>query len=330
METIRISFPIKEQTPYTEEKAVASMMKGLNDLVKYGALKGKVDDFLQNYEIHEPGGFADAVIDKTALVDPSKLNTEGAFMSFPVDLVGDEIAVGDRQFSAATINERLRLSKMQPRMKFRLTVLDYQKYYKANQAKFQGNPDIVKQLKNMFLVDLMGIFTQILPYVQEGKQLSALTGLNTTTEGLNQISRELSVAYRKALNQAKNGQISGAVFKQLQTKYSQFVNALIPQVFPGIQDILSDETRTHSAKSVSVISIETTNPSNLSDLLNYIKDLGNKGHSFSIVVDPDCKDYTKKFGWDGDGVDHIKKIEVTEVENHSYSYNETGRINLFG
>lgn len=47
----------------------------------------------------------------------------------------------------------------------------------------------------------------------------------------------------------------------------------------------------------------------LTSLLNYIKDIGNVGHSFSIIVDPDSDD-TKNFGWDGDGSDYIEKIEV--------------------
>jgi len=48
----------------------------------------------------------------------------------------------------------------------------------------------------------------------------------------------------------------------------------------------------------------------LEDLLNYIKSTGNIGHSFDIVVDPDTKDYTKRFGWDGDGGDSIRTIKV--------------------
>lgn len=48
--------------------------------------------------------------------------------------------------------------------------------------------------------------------------------------------------------------------------------------------------------------------SSLLELLEYIKDLGNVGHSFSIVVDPDMKENRKEFGWDGDGSDHIFDI----------------------
>ena len=62
------------------------------------------------------------------------------------------------------------------------------------------------------------------------------------------------------------------------------------------------------------IIITCNDPDNsLEDLLNYIKINGNPGHSFSIIVDPDSKESTKKFSWDGDGSDYIKdiKVEVT-------------------
>lgn len=48
----------------------------------------------------------------------------------------------------------------------------------------------------------------------------------------------------------------------------------------------------------------------LKDLLNYIKKIGNTGHSFNIIVDPDTKDCRKSFSWDGDGSDYIKDISV--------------------
>lgn len=53
----------------------------------------------------------------------------------------------------------------------------------------------------------------------------------------------------------------------------------------------------------------------LEELLNYIKDIGNIGHSFEIVVDPDNSEYKKTFGWDGDGADYIKNIKVESAKN---------------
>ncbi len=51
----------------------------------------------------------------------------------------------------------------------------------------------------------------------------------------------------------------------------------------------------------------------LENLLRHIQQVGNVGHSFDIIVDPDGE--TKKFGWDGDGADYIKDIKVEEVND---------------
>lgn len=330
MEVVRIEFPIKTTTAYSEEVAVSAMVEGLKKLIEFGALKGNIDSFVQNYEVSNPGGFAVAIIDKTALVDASKLSSVGASLSFPVDLPTEEIKLEDRKFSAATIQERLRLNGLDPKIKFRATLLDYKKYYKANESKLTKNPVILNRLKNMFLVDMMGIFNDVLPYIKEGKQLSTLTGLSTLTDGLNNISKDLSLAYRKALQQAKGGQISRSVFQSLQVKYAQFMNTLIPQVFPGIDKVdLTEAQKTHSESRNGVVSIETTNPKVITELVEWIQKIGNGGHSFTIVVDPDNKDYQKKFEWDGDGSDKISKVSMIESDKKSYSMTSDGRIKLF-
>ena len=46
-------------------------------------------------------------------------------------------------------------------------------------------------------------------------------------------------------------------------------------------------------------------------LIAYIGDIGNVGHSFSIIVDPDMVENKKTFGWDGDGADRIDEIYVS-------------------
>ena len=52
----------------------------------------------------------------------------------------------------------------------------------------------------------------------------------------------------------------------------------------------------------------------LMGFLAYIRDLAGPGHSFSVVVDPDTKENTKKFFFDGDGAFRIKEIK-TEADS---------------
>lgn len=65
--------------------------------------------------------------------------------------------------------------------------------------------------------------------------------------------------------------------------------------------------KTENTKTIIITCRDQDNT--LEDLLNSIKTIGNTGHSFSIIVDPDEKG-REKFEWDGDGTDHIFKIEV--------------------
>jgi hypothetical protein len=54
---------------------------------------------------------------------------------------------------------------------------------------------------------------------------------------------------------------------------------------------------------------------NLEKILNDIKKSGNIGHTFDIVIDPDEKG-GRKYGWDGDGADHIHDIKVETMKSN--------------
>ena len=45
-------------------------------------------------------------------------------------------------------------------------------------------------------------------------------------------------------------------------------------------------------------------------LLRHCERIGGIGHSFQIVLDPDNSEYRKTVGFDGDGDDRIKDIQV--------------------
>ena len=63
-------------------------------------------------------------------------------------------------------------------------------------------------------------------------------------------------------------------------------------------------------KGVKTITIECRDYENtLESLLKHLKALGNSGHGFSIIVDPD-EESKKDFYWDGDGSDHIYDVKT--------------------
>jgi hypothetical protein len=52
---------------------------------------------------------------------------------------------------------------------------------------------------------------------------------------------------------------------------------------------------------------------NLKKLIEYIGEIGNSGHSFSIIVDPDDPEYERTFGWDGDGSDRVISVKKEQT-----------------
>jgi hypothetical protein len=89
----------------------------------------------------------------------------------------------------------------------------------------------------------------------------------------------------------------------------------------------SENNRLKDQKKVITVTCRDTENS-LEELLKYIQQNGNGGHSFSIVVDPDGdKDQKKTFGWDGDGSDRIFDISsemVDEEEEEKVEESEKG------
>jgi hypothetical protein len=329
MKVVNIEFPLKSSMKLTEPEAVKVMMAGLQKLIEFGAIRGNIDDILRSYEFTDKLGYAIAVVDKDCIIDASKLNSIGASYVYHVDPINPKTEEDEiRQFSVATIQERLRISSMDPKIRFRLTIQDYKKYWKGSLNKIKAKPEMAKRLRNMFLVDLMGIFSEILPYIQEGKQLAALIGVNAITDGLTTSSRELSNAYRKALNQSKTGQISKGVYTGLQAKYSEFVNLLIPQIFPGIDDILKSTSESEN-KSFSgennggILTIVADDVEKLRAIISEIE-VRTKNNHIAIVNIKDSEETT-------DGITyHIEpSVGIHNIDKKQFEYEETPTGKIF-
>ena len=49
-------------------------------------------------------------------------------------------------------------------------------------------------------------------------------------------------------------------------------------------------------------------------IIEYIRDIGNGGHSFEIIVDPESSENKKSFFFDGDGSHSIKNIKLNSID----------------
>jgi hypothetical protein len=70
---------------------------------------------------------------------------------------------------------------------------------------------------------------------------------------------------------------------------------------------------------IIIIGKGTDGMNHLSDMIKYIGEIGNTGHSFDILVDPDVKDYSKLFAWDGDGADYIDTVKIEKIGENNES-----------
>lgn len=260
MNEVVIVFPIINKPALTDEMIVEQLMKQMAILVEVGALKGEVDEILKDFTIRKDTGYIDAVVPADAMIWADKLNTAGAGMC-PTYEVEEEYRVPDLQvvedngfklFSAATINERLRIAKQNPRLRFRYTILDYKRYWKSNKSKLEKSPELATKLRNMFLVDVMGMFTEVLPMIEEGKQLATLVGTSQVSSSLNKVARELSLAYKRALKSEKNaGQLNKTVYQKLKSTYTEFMQELMKVVFTGIDQSEGQEQVKEESKKYS-------------------------------------------------------------------------------
>lgn len=240
----KILFSVNQREVVTPEEALKAVMLGLEALIKDGAIEGLIDDILVNYEFQPDTGYAIAEIKEGSLIDSSKLNENKAAQVFEVPVAVDsdlvDLSDADKTFSMSTLQERMRMLKHNPKVRLRYLVMDYKRYWKAKKGVLEKDQKQANDLKNLFLTDMTGLMTEVLPYLIDGKQLGTLIGTSQITPALTTKARELSLIYRKALkaNQSQ-GQIPKGIFSQLKKSYNEFMTTLLLNVFPGIDSILA-------------------------------------------------------------------------------------------
>lgn len=356
-DTVKIKFPVRSGSNLSEGQIVAAMVEELEKLGEIGCLSGSMDNYLDGYSINRGDGSITATVRAESLADPAKLSSVGGqYVGSALRGAGDAPEGGftlkDREFSAQSINERLRYALMDPKMRFRMTLMDYKRYYKQKTKELEKSPARMNTLKNLFLTDLMGMFNEILPSLAEGKQLATLVGMNNVTKGLNSVSRELSMAYKRALRQTKQaGQISKNVLVQLRGSYANFLNMLLPQVFPGMPLAeqpggtddknhpeaegehsvaeTEEEGKTFSDGS-TVLRVETKNPDKLRGILRMVDNVWGKGHGMKVTVeslDGSARD-SMSFG-DGEDGSFVRQVSSETSSRVVYSFTGDGRARLF-
>lgn len=131
-----------------------------------------------------------------------------------------------KEFSVATIKERLREAKFSPRQKFRRLCIDHKRFY--NMTKTKMSSDDFKLLKGMLASDIMAILNVVTPEIIKGKQINTLLGLSSLSKELRLAGQALSMPMRMGLKEEKN---TGAVTKKRYQDLAESYNKFIKSVF---------------------------------------------------------------------------------------------------
>lgn len=142
-----------------------------------------------------------------------------------------------KDFSVATLKERLRYSKLSPRQSFRRLILDYKQIIQA-----QGNkgldPEDERILKSLFTTDVLNILKQIHPEILKGKQIATLLGASSLGKSTRVAAQKLQIPYKMITKEIeKNGAPTPNRFKKLSEAYMEFINSMIEDVFGSANNI---------------------------------------------------------------------------------------------
>lgn len=156
-----------------------------------------------------------------------------------------------KEFTVATIKERVRYAKFSPRMRFRRLFLEYKQYVKQSGGADKIDPETLKILKSLFLSDINQIFTGLTSEIIAGKQINTLIGAASLGKGVRQAAQKLQLPYRMAFQEMqKTGKITPMRFEKIKTAYTEFSKAMVEEVFgeSPIPEGLEEEIKSEEGK----------------------------------------------------------------------------------
>lgn len=158
-----------------------------------------------------------------------------------------------KNFTAATIKERLRYALFSPRMRFRRLFLDYKQLIKQLGGTSKIKPEQLTTLKSLFTSDVLDILKSLSSEIKDGKQITTLIGAGSLGKSVRVASQKLQMPYRYAMQEAdKRGVLSPNRYKNLQAAYTEFINSMIEEVFgsnpipEGLEDDVNNEESSYA------------------------------------------------------------------------------------
>ena len=170
-------------------------------------------------------------------------------------IIEDQAMEEQKEFSVATLKERLRYNKLSPRQSFRRLIMDYKQLIRS-----QGNkgldPEDERILKSLFTTDILNILKQIHPEILKGKQISTLLGASSLGKSTRVAAQKLQIPYKMISKEIeKNGAPTPNRFKKLSEAYLEFINSMVEEVFGSSNtavnnNILESQIENNAAEQV--------------------------------------------------------------------------------
>lgn len=143
-----------------------------------------------------------------------------------------EGTLGQKEFTAATLKERLRMSSFSPRMRFRRIFLDYKQLVKQLGGTEKMDPEVTKKLKSLFATDVLDVIKGLNNDIMAGKNINTLIGAGSLGKSVRVAGQKLQIPYRMAMQEvSKRGVLSPVRYKNLQEAYLEFVKSMTDEVF---------------------------------------------------------------------------------------------------
>jgi hypothetical protein len=178
----------------------------------------------------------------------SKIDGKFAKLMIKEYTMNSEIKIEEKDFSVATLKERVRFAKLSPRMRFRKLFLDYKMATKSLGGSEKIDPETLKTMKSLFATDCLDILKTITPEIQAGKPINTLIGASSLGKGVRVAAQKLMMPFKFALVEvSKRGVISPQRYKAIQAAYSEFIAAMTEEVFgpnpipEGLEEEINEE-----------------------------------------------------------------------------------------
>jgi len=143
-----------------------------------------------------------------------------------------------KDFSVVAVRDSLREKKYSPRLYLRRLIISYKQVIKSLGGADKISEEDEKILKSMLTSEVLYLLNRISDdVISKNRNINALLGCSAYSKELRQAAQKLQVIYRMAGLQArKNGYLDKARYQKLQASWSEFVEAVIHEVFktPGI------------------------------------------------------------------------------------------------